>query len=81
MNPIVDDLTATITKATTVEKGAEEFINGVAGKIQAGIDAALANGATQEQLAPFTDLNAALNTESDALQAAITANVAALKRK
>lgn len=80
MNPIIDDLTATITNATTVEKSAEEFIKGVATKIQAGIDAGLANGATAEQLAPFTDLNKALNDESAALQAAMTANTAAAKR-
>lgn len=70
-------LTQQVTKATTVEKSAEVFINGVGTLISNAVAAALANGVTAEQLQPLTDLGTALDTESDALTASITANTPA----
>ena len=73
-NPVIDTTIAEMTNATTVEDSAITFINGVPQMIQDAVTKALANGATQEQLAPLTDLGAALQAKSDALQAALTAN-------
>ncbi len=67
-------LTAKVQKATTVETSAEHLIEGFAAVQAAAVAAALANGATAEQLQPLTDLGTALDSESDALAAAVTAN-------
>lgn len=73
-NPILADVTTKVTKATTVEASAEALINGFQGRLQAAVDAAIANGATAEELVPVSDLVNALDTESDALAAAVAAN-------
>ncbi len=73
----ITDLTNQVTKATTVEKSAEALINGIQSRIAAAVAAAVANGATAEQLQPVSDLAAALDTESDALNAAVVANTPA----
>ena len=71
---VLDDLTAEITAATEVEKSAEVLILGISDRVKAAVDAAIANGATAEELKPVSDLGAALKAQSDALQAAIVAN-------
>ena len=76
-NLILDALLAVITNATTVEDSAAAFINGVPALIQAAKDAALANGATEAELAPFAALKDDLQAKSDALAAAIVANTPA----
>lgn len=67
-------LTAQVNKATTVEKSAQTLIEGIKARIDAAVAAAIANGATAEQLQPLSDLGTSLDTESDALQAAVVAN-------
>lgn len=67
-------LTAQVTKATTVEKSAQTLIEGIKARIDAAVAAAIAGGATAEQLQPLTDLGTSLDTESDALAAAVQAN-------
>jgi hypothetical protein len=74
MSPIIDQLTAQVTNATTVEESAVTLINGIGARVDAAVAAALANGATAEQLQPVSDLSTALQTESDALAAAVAAN-------
>ena len=76
-NPSLTDLTAEITNATTVEQSATTLINGIAQRIADAVAAAIANGATAEELAPVADLGKTLQAQSDALQAAITANTPA----
>ncbi len=71
---VLDDTIAQIAAATTVEASATAFILGVPALIQTAVAEALANGATEAQLAPLTDLNAQLKAKSEALQAALTAN-------
>ena len=71
------DLSAQVTKATSVESSAEALITGIAGRVQQAVDAALANGATEAELAPVADLGKALDTESDSLAAAVAANTPA----
>lgn len=68
------DLSDQITKATTVEASAEALINGISQRISDAVSAAIANGATAEELAPVSDLGKQLDAESDKLQAAVTAN-------
>lgn len=73
-NPVIDTVITEMTNATTVEDSAIAFINGVPQLIADAVAKALANGATQEELAPLTDLGTTLQAKSDALQAALTAN-------
>lgn len=70
-------LTAQVTKAKTVESSAQALIEGIKARIDAAVAAALAAGATAEQLQPLSDLGTALDAESDNLQTAITANTPA----
>ena len=76
-NPSLDALSAQITNATTVEASATALINGIAAQIASAVQAAIANGATAAELKPVSDLGTALQTQSDALQAAVTANTPA----
>ena len=76
-NPSLADLTAEIQKATTVEASATALISGIADRIAAAVAAAIANGATAAELAPVADLGKTLDAQSDALQAAVTANTPA----
>lgn len=73
-SPVIDQLTTEVTNADTVMDSATALINGFAGMLQAAVDAALANGATAEQLQPLSDLGNTLQTKSDALAAAVQAN-------
>jgi hypothetical protein len=62
---ILTKLDAEVTKATTVMASAVILINGIAARVQAAVDAALANGATAAELAP-------VQAEADALAASST---------
>lgn len=75
-SPILSDLETQVTKATTVMSSATALINGIAGRMQAAVDAALANGATAEQLAPVQAEADSLKASSDALSTAVEANTA-----
>ena len=71
------DLSATIQTVKDTEgvvDSATALINSFAARVQAAVDAALANGATAEQLQPVTDEVNALKAKSDALAAAVAAN-------
>lgn len=74
---ILTDIDAAVTKATTVQASAAALIRGFRTKMQEAVDAALANGATAEELAPFGDLDDALNTSSSDLEAAVSENTPA----
>jgi len=76
-SPILTDLEAQVKATTDVEDSATALINGIAGRIQAAVDAALANGATAAELQPVTNEVAALKAASDALSAAVIANTPA----
>lgn len=77
MNPALDTLKAQIEKATTVEASADTLIKGISQRVNDAVNAALANGATAEQLQPVSDVANALDAESDVLQASIVANTPA----
>jgi hypothetical protein len=70
----LSDEIQTIKDTEGVVESATAFINGMAARIQAAVDAALENGATAAELQPVTDEVTALKAKSDALAAAIAAN-------
>lgn len=73
-NPVLADLQAEVEHTVGVVNSAVTFINGVAARIEAAVQAALANGATAAELAPVTDEVTALKAASDSLANAIAAN-------
>ena len=73
-NPILDALKAQVTKTTDVMQSAKVLIDGFAARLQAAVDAAVANGATAEELAPVQAEVDALSSESDALAGSVAAN-------
>ena len=74
---VLSDLQAQVKANTDVDDSATLLINGIAARIQAAVDAAIANGATAAELAPITDEIASLKKSSDALAAAVVANTPA----
>jgi alkylhydroperoxidase/carboxymuconolactone decarboxylase family protein YurZ len=73
MNPL-DKLREQIEKTEGVLDSAVVFVKGVPALIATAVQAALANGATEEQLKPIVTLGEELGTKADALQAAIATN-------
>ncbi len=71
---VLADLAASVTNIVGAAQSAEAALNGVAARIQAAVDAALANGATAAELAPVQDEVNALNAEASNLAAAVAAN-------
>lgn len=74
---ILSGLVTEVTDFTTVAKSATALINGFAERQQKAIEEALANGATAEELAPLTELQAAVVAERTALATAVSANTPA----
>lgn len=77
---ILAALDAEVTRATTIQASAAALIRGIAGRIQTAVDAALANGATAEQLAPVSAEVDALKASSSDLEAAVSENTSAAKK-
>ena len=73
-NQILVALEAEVSEATTVMASAVTLINGFAARVQSAVDAAIANGATEAELAPVQAEIDALNASGDALAAAVLAN-------
>lgn len=73
-NTILEDLKAQVAKSTEVEASAVILIEGIANRIQTAVDAAIANGATAEELAPVAAEVEALRTSAAALSDAVAAN-------
>lgn len=67
-------LDAEVTRARTVEASAAALIRGITQRIADAVKAALANGATAEQLAPIQAEVDGLKASSDDLTAALTEN-------
>jgi hypothetical protein len=76
-SPLLQNVTADVTKATEVIKSATALINGFQAALEAAIAKAIANGATEAELQPVSVLSDALETEADALAAAVVANTPA----
>lgn len=73
-SPILADLTAAVANAKGAMDSATDLINGIAARIQAAVDAALANGATAAELAPVQAEIDALNQDARELADAVAAN-------
>lgn len=73
-NPILQQLADQVNASTTVMASATALINGIAARIDAAVQVAIANGATAEELAPITAEVAALQQSSSDLSAAVSAN-------
>jgi hypothetical protein len=71
---ILQDLNAAVTKAVTVMGSSKVLIDGFKGLLDAAKEEAIANGATEEELAPIADLSTALEGASDELAASVEAN-------
>ncbi len=69
---ILTDLDSQVTKTTGVMASAAVALRGVAARIQAAVDAAIAGGATAADLAPVQAEVDALKAGADDLAAAIT---------
>ena len=73
-SPILAALEAEVAEATTVMASATALINGFAARVQVAVDAAIANGATEAELAPVQAEIDALNAAGESLAAAVLAN-------
>jgi hypothetical protein len=73
-NPVLAELQAEVARDTDVMSSATALINGFAARLDEAVAAALANGATAEELAPITDEVAALKAGADDLAGAVAAN-------
>ncbi len=71
---VIEEFTAEVTATKGVIESAVVLINGISGRIQAEVDAALAGGATAEQLAGFEQLKTDLAGKREELAAAVAAN-------
>lgn len=76
-NPILDTLAADVTAANTVMASATTLINGIAARIQAAVDVAIAGGASAADLAPVQGELDALTAQTASLSAATVANTPA----
>ena len=73
-NPVLADLQTEVAATVGAMQSATVFINGTAARLEAAVLAALANGATAEELAPITAEISAMKSERDNLASAIAAN-------
>lgn len=76
-NPVLSDLNASVNEATTVMQSAQTLIDGIASRIQAAVDAAIANGASAAELEPVVAEVNALRAASTGLAASVQANTPA----
>lgn len=70
----IADLNAAVTKETTAVDSAIALINGIGARIDAAVAAAIAAGATADELTAITDLSTSLSKNADDLSAAVVAN-------
>ena len=76
-SPILAALEAQVTQTTTVMASAVALINGIAARVQAAVDAALKNGASEAEMAPVQAEVDALTASTTDLANAISANTPA----
>lgn len=67
-------LQAEVERNNQVDQSAIALLNGITDRIQAAVDAAVANGATAEQVAQVQAEVDAIKASTDALAAAVQAN-------
>ena len=72
-NPILGQLTQQVQNTVGVEQSATALINGFQQKLDDAVAKALENGATAEELQPLSELSNEMQTQTDALSAAVAA--------
>jgi len=77
MDAAIADLTAKVNAQTEVDSAALTLIQGIPAMIQTAVDAAIAAGATQSQVAAITELGTRLAGASQPLADAVVANTPA----
>lgn len=77
MSADLSDEVAAVQRATEVIGSATVLINGIGARIDAAVGAALANGATAEELQPLSDLSTELAAKAQELADAVAANTPA----
>lgn len=77
MNPILTTLGDQVSRTTTVDGSAKRLIDGFAQRLTDAVAAAVANGATAEELAPVQAEIDALNQSSTELAQSVAANTPA----
>lgn len=80
-NPVLQQLADQVSATTTVEASAVTLINGFTARIDAAVQAAIANGATESELAPITDEVTAMKASAQSLADAVAANTPVAKKK
>lgn len=70
----LSDEIAAVEKAKGVIESATVLISGFQARLDSAVSAALANGATAEQLQPLSDLSVELDAKANDLAAAVAAN-------
>ena len=73
-SPVLSILADEISQTRGVIASAVELINGFSARIEAAIQAALANGASEAELAPFFALETELEASRNALAEAVARN-------
>lgn len=73
-NPVLEQLRQQVESANGAMASATVLINGIAARIEADVQAALANGASEAELAPFAATVESLRNATDELGAAVQAN-------
>ncbi len=71
---VLTELVSATEKAKGAMESATVVINGISARIKAAIDQAVAGGASTSDLEPVQKLVNDLNTDADALAAAVAAN-------
>jgi len=80
VNALDNEITAlqqAVANETTVDQSAIALLNGIPALIQNAVNAALAAGATQAELAALTALQTTISNNATGLAAAVTANTPA----
>jgi len=72
---VLTDLQNATAKAKGAMESATVLINGIAARVQAAVDKAIAGGASAADLAPVQQLVIDLNTDASALSDAVAANL------
>lgn len=75
-SPILAQLEIEVTRIRGVIPSAIALLGGIKARIDEAVAAALVNGATEAELAPFGALSAGLASDTDALAVAVQANQA-----
>jgi len=73
-SPVIGQLTSQVQNTIGVEQSAAALINGFQARLDEAVSKALENGATADELQPLSDLSTEMQSNTDALAAAVAAN-------